>query len=132
MIHSSLKDEARRELMPSEWVSNVHMIITGNINVLFMILMVLPLVLYIMGVATLWGVRKRSSSEEARRKMLYLTLGIILIAVGIIYFAVIFALNVSSYLIFWYTMGRVFCVMASILIWLSQGVKMRNDSFKGE
>ncbi|MHA1897950.1 MAG: hypothetical protein ACTSU2_11195 [Promethearchaeota archaeon] len=118
-----VKGESGQELEPSEWLPNAHVIITGDINVLFMVLMVLPLVLYIMAVVTLWGVRKRSSSEEARRKMLYLTLGIILIAVGIIYFAVIFALNVNSYLIFWYTMGRVFWVSASILIWLSQGGK---------
>ena len=54
-----------------------------------------------------------------KKTMLYLTFGIILIPIGIIYFTTV--LGIDNFYNFWtVTLGRGFWILAPILIWKSQ------------
>ncbi|MHA1763883.1 MAG: hypothetical protein ACTSYC_09040, partial [Promethearchaeota archaeon] len=86
-------------------------------------LMLFPTILYILSIISLNRVKKRSNDQALKARMNRLIIGIALVPIGIIYFAIILGLGIVTDTIIWFTLGRLVWILGSIFI-LSSQLKM--------
>ncbi len=110
-------------LTPDKWETAALVIVSPNIGIVTAILMIVPLFLYIISVVSLIKLVKTKIEDlDLKKRMNYLIVGISLIPIGIIYFAIILGVP-NIYNAFTGILGRIIWIIAPIFIWLSQRQK---------
>jgi hypothetical protein len=124
---ADVTDPEKLPLPPELWETTAMIEVTSNLSLITAILMVFPLILYAKSISTLYKIAKKSQPDN-KRKMIQLIVGITLIPVGIIYFAIVIGIGLTFILqIIFYSTGRFFWVSAAFIIWNSQrGGKITN------
>ncbi|MHA1775588.1 MAG: hypothetical protein ACTSWC_02370 [Promethearchaeota archaeon] len=115
-----IKDPEGNLLDPSKWNSEPLVIVSANISLVTMILMAFPLILYIHSIWMLVRlISHKVDDKNLRKRMFNLIIGISLIPIGIVYFAIVLAIP-GIYNAFMVIIGRIFWILAPIFIWKSQ------------
>ncbi|MHA1723503.1 MAG: hypothetical protein ACTSXH_01485 [Promethearchaeota archaeon] len=118
-----IRDVEGNVLSPSEWETASIVIVATDIYLFFGALMLFPTILYILSIISLNRVKKRSNDQALKARMNRLIIGIALVPIGIIYFAIILGLGIVTDTIIWFTLGRLVWILGSIFI-LSSQLKM--------
>ena len=110
-------------LTSDEWESADLVVVSPNIGIVTAILMMVPLFLYIVSVVSLIKlVKTKIEDPDLKKRMNYLIVGISLIPIGVIYFAIILGFP-NIYNAFTGILGRIIWIIAPIFVWLSQRQK---------
>ncbi|MHA1584267.1 MAG: hypothetical protein ACTSVU_01300 [Promethearchaeota archaeon] len=113
--------DANGNLLPqNQWATASVVVVQPNITLLTGSLMVIPFTLYIYSIILLSKVmRKNTEDQDLHRRMLMLILGICLIPLGVLYFAIVLGIP-SIYNIATASFGRLIWIAGALLIWFSQ------------
>ncbi|TFH30900.1 MAG: hypothetical protein E4G98_01170 [Promethearchaeota archaeon] len=116
--------DANNQLLdPSQWDTEPIVVISPNMGWKTMILMGIPLILYVQSVIALFKlIRDHVDDVGLKYQMYNLIVGIALIPIGILYFAVVLSIP-NWYNIVVITIGRSLWIAAPIFIWRSQQKK---------
>ncbi len=110
-------------LPSNEWETADSVVVSPNIGPITAILMMFPLLLYIISVVSLIKLVKTKMEDlDLKKRMNYLIVGISLIPIGIIYFAIVLGVP-NIYNAYTGILGRTIWIIAPIFIWLSQRQK---------
>ncbi len=114
-----IKNGAGAVLTPDQWDSSDFVHVTTDMNLLFLILMGFPLMLYLAAVYSLNNVKKSMKDNIQKSKINRMIIGILLIPTGTLYFALIMTFGTGNeYPLFFF--GRAIWIAASLFILSSQ------------
>ncbi len=115
-----ITDGVGNVLDPNVWATAPVIVVSPNISLISALFMAIPLILYGVSVATLIRVINQIDDDPAlRKRMIYLIIGICLIPLGIIYFAIV--LSDPSLYNFWVAfIGRMIWAFSPVFVWRSQ------------
>lgn len=115
-----IRDLEGNVLSPTEWESSPMVIVATDMNLFFGALMLFPAFLYIMSIISLNRIRKRMDNVSLKKRTNRLIIGVSLLPIGLIYFAIILGLGIVMNTIIWFTIGRFIWILCSIFILSSQ------------
>ncbi len=115
-----IRDVQGNVLAPSEWESASMVIVATDLNLFFGALMLFPTILYVLSIISLNRVKKRTDDIALKKRMNRLIIGISLLPIGLIYFALILGIGIVTNTVIWFTLGRFIWIMGSLFILSSQ------------
>ena len=115
-----ITDGAGTVLDPSLWATAPRIVVSPNISLISALFMAIPLILYGISVATLIKVINQIDNDpKLRKRMINLIIGICLIPLGIIYFAIVLSdPRLYNFLVAF--IGRMIWAFSPVFIWWSQ------------
>ena len=107
-------------LTPDQWNMGAIVYVGTDMDMIFMILMALPLVLYLSAVLSLHKIKSTMEDEARKSKINRMIIRILLIPTGTVYFALVmtFCSNTDQFFLFFF--GRSIWISAALFILSSQ------------
>jgi len=122
-----IEDAQGNILAPSEWNSVPMVIVVTDLDLLFGMLMLTPVILYYFSIKNLNDVKKNIKDSLNKKRINRLIIGFSLLPIGLIYFATILGLGIVTNAVFYFFLGRAIWISSSLFI-LSSQIEPKNKT----